>query len=133
METLFFIIHNLIAHPLLLTGSKWADRFHDWTAEKIESEFSIWEYGTCNDRPARKHKIKGNVQFILWNKGEQGHSEDFWINFDSSYWDSFIKSANLKMKPEDMIKRGTGNYFHCTDYEDAVKAIYKYHNQFKTK
>lgn len=31
----WFIVHNLIAHPLLITGKKWADRFHDWTAEKI--------------------------------------------------------------------------------------------------
>lgn len=28
------IVHNAIAHPLLVTGTKWADRFHDWTAEK---------------------------------------------------------------------------------------------------
>lgn len=35
MKTLWFIIHNLIAHPLLVTGSKWADKFHDWTANKM--------------------------------------------------------------------------------------------------
>lgn len=29
------IVHNLIAHPLLITGSKWADKFHDWTADKM--------------------------------------------------------------------------------------------------
>lgn len=28
-------IHNLIAHPLLVTKSKWAYRFHDWTANKF--------------------------------------------------------------------------------------------------
>jgi hypothetical protein len=28
-------IHNVFAHPLLITGTKWADRFHDWTADKM--------------------------------------------------------------------------------------------------
>ncbi len=32
---LWYLIHNLIAHPLLITGTKWAERFHDWTADKI--------------------------------------------------------------------------------------------------
>ncbi len=53
--------------------------------------FCIWDYGTCNDRPARKHKIKGNVQFVLWKAGEQGHKKDYWHNFDSSWWVQFKK------------------------------------------
>jgi hypothetical protein len=32
---LWSFIHNVIAHPLLVFKTKWADRFHDWTAEKI--------------------------------------------------------------------------------------------------
>lgn len=28
-------VHNVIAHPLLITRSKWADKFHDWTANKM--------------------------------------------------------------------------------------------------
>jgi hypothetical protein len=35
---LWFIIHNCIAHPLLATGAQWADRLHDWTANKMEVE-----------------------------------------------------------------------------------------------
>lgn len=31
----WWIVHNLIAHPLLVTGSSWAERFHDWTAERM--------------------------------------------------------------------------------------------------
>lgn len=31
----WFIIHNLIAHPLLVTKTNWANRFHDWTAKKM--------------------------------------------------------------------------------------------------
>lgn len=35
MKKFWEIVHNLIAHPLLITGFKWADRFHDWTANKM--------------------------------------------------------------------------------------------------
>ena len=52
---------------------------------------SVWEYGTCHNRQARKHKLKGNVQFVLWEKGKQGHKKDYWHNFDSSWWVQFKK------------------------------------------
>ena len=56
---------------------------------KTDVSFSLWEYGNCNDRPARRHKINKNVQFVLWKAGEQGHKEDYWHNFDSSWWGGF--------------------------------------------
>jgi hypothetical protein len=34
-KTLWFAIHNLVAHPFLVTGSAWATRFHDWTADRM--------------------------------------------------------------------------------------------------
>ena len=34
---MWWAIHNLVAHPLLVTGAKWATRFHDWTAERMVS------------------------------------------------------------------------------------------------
>lgn len=35
MKTRFWrAVHNIVAHPLLETGTQWAVRFHDWTAEK---------------------------------------------------------------------------------------------------
>ena len=53
----------------------------------------LWEYGTCGShkRRARRHTVGRNVQFVLWKAGEQGHKEDFWINFDSSWWETFEK------------------------------------------
>lgn len=57
---------------------------------------SAYFYGTCNNRYARKHKRHGNVQFILWKKGDQkyingvGHTDDVWVDFDKSWWDSFL-------------------------------------------
>jgi hypothetical protein len=55
--------------------------------EKSKSLF--YEYGYCNGLIARKHRINKNVQFILWEAGQQGHKLDYWINFDSSWWGSF--------------------------------------------
>ena len=49
----------------------------------------IWIYGTCLNREARKHRKKGNVQMKLWQAGEQDHKEDYWHDFDSSWWPQF--------------------------------------------
>lgn len=49
----------------------------------------IWEHGRCRDRPARRDRITGEVQFVLWKAGEQGHQQDYWHRFDSYWWDQF--------------------------------------------
>lgn len=56
-----------------------------------------WEYGTCNGRNARRNKKTGAVQFVLWEAGEAGHTVDYWHNFDSSWWSSFIKEKQMKL------------------------------------
>ena len=33
-QRLWVIVHHVIAHPLMALGTRWGDRFHDWTAEK---------------------------------------------------------------------------------------------------
>ena len=53
---------------------------------------ATWEYGTCKDRPARRHRQSGEVQFVLWQAGEQGHEVDYWYRFDSSWGDGFDSS-----------------------------------------
>lgn len=59
-------------------------------------KFEIWEYGTCNDSLARRHKIKRNVQMKLWKVGDiQGkhiYTEDFWYDFHESWWKKFKKN-----------------------------------------
>lgn len=40
-----------------------------------------------------------------------------------------ISAEDIK-PPEFFLKRGTGNFIHCTDYEDAIQAAHEYHNQF---
>jgi hypothetical protein len=55
-----------------------------------------WEYGTCAGKKARRHTGNGNVQFVLWRKGDQkevdgiGHFEDKWVDFDRSWWSLFV-------------------------------------------
>ena len=49
----------------------------------------IWVYGYCKKSKARKHRIKGNVQFIMWKAGEQGHVEDFWLDMNDWWWPCF--------------------------------------------
>lgn len=34
MRKFWRFIHNVVAHPLLETGTEWANRFHDWTADR---------------------------------------------------------------------------------------------------
>ena len=58
-----------------------------------------WEHGTCKDRPARRHRMSGEVQFVIWLKGHVLHgryggenytyTEDYWVAFDSSWWPLF--------------------------------------------
>lgn len=54
-----------------------------------------WIYGELNDQVSRKNKDTGEVQFLLWKKGDQkhvdgiGHLENKWIAFDSSHWPFF--------------------------------------------
>lgn len=38
---------------------------------------SVWEYGKLNNGvKARRNKLTGKVQLLLWKAGEQGHTED---------------------------------------------------------
>jgi hypothetical protein len=47
-----------------------------------------WEYGTCKGKIARRGK-EGNVQFVMWKAGEQGHTEDYWVDYSSYWWTAF--------------------------------------------
>lgn len=61
--------------------------------KKLFKKKPLWIYGTV-EMPhgivsARKHRIKGNVQFVLWKAGEQGHKEDFWHDMHTYWWKQF--------------------------------------------
>lgn len=60
--------------------------------KQIFSRGSVFIYGSLNGQIARKHKKSGNVQFILWYAGTQGHKEDLWHDFDKSWWGLFEPS-----------------------------------------
>lgn len=61
----------------------------------IRKQSDIWEYGKLNNLYARRHKKKGNVQFIIFHKGDQkyvdgiGHKSHKWIDFNSTWWKNF--------------------------------------------
>lgn len=91
MKALVFLIEVLIGF-LIALGFGFL-----FTRDVLKSIFrkpDMWVYGTCNGRPARKHRINGNVQFVLWRAGEQGHEEDYWHNFDPSWWHGFKPNEN---------------------------------------
>jgi len=48
-----------------------------------------WIHGKCSHHNARKHRKKGNVQFVLWKAGEHGHKKDYWIDYDPYWWHRF--------------------------------------------
>lgn len=56
---------------------------------------TVWQYGTCNNRVARRHRKHGNVQFVLWKAGEQGHKEDYWHDFGPGWAETFIPDQTL--------------------------------------
>jgi hypothetical protein len=58
-----------------------------WLFWKCKKE--PWIYGSCNGTFARKHRKKGNVQFILWKAGEQGHKQDYWHDFGAGWENQF--------------------------------------------
>lgn len=47
-------------------------------------------------KPARKHK-SGRVEFVMWNAGEQGHSEDYWLPLHEYWWPTFsVRALELR-------------------------------------
>lgn len=62
----------------------------------------LWEYGKVirtNSLPtvARRNKLSGEVQFVLWKKGEQGHKEDYWHKFDNSWYQLFKTDEEIML------------------------------------
>lgn len=55
----------------------------------------LYEYGTCKNRIARRNLSTGDVQFVLWKAGEQGHKVDFWISFGFGHSYDFIPDRKI--------------------------------------
>lgn len=55
----------------------------------------MWEYGKLDGKIARRHRLGGNVQFVMWSEGHMvngfTYPEDWWLNYDSSHWNRFQK------------------------------------------
>jgi hypothetical protein len=50
-----------------------------------------YEYGYRDRNPSvyRRCVKTGEVQFILWKKGEHGHKDDYWHRIDPFWWGEF--------------------------------------------
>lgn len=62
----------------------------------------VWEYGIAGNhvesrdcRTYRRNRLTGEVQFILWEAGEQGHKKDHWYPMNSTWWPTFIAGKYL--------------------------------------
>ena len=62
----------------------------------------VWEYGVAGNhvesrdcRTYRRNKLTGEVQFILWEAGEQGHKKDCWHLMNPTWWPTFIEGRHL--------------------------------------
>lgn len=51
-----------------------------------------WEYGTFDSgaNVARRDPETGCVQFIQWEAGHNGHTEDYWFALTPSWWSTFV-------------------------------------------
>ena len=87
----------------------------------------IWEQGTCdvlgaiskevNTVKARRNRITGHVQFILWKAGEQGYKKDFWYDLHESHW-PFFKQTKDQAEAEYPPKYSKEEIENEFDYED---------------
>lgn len=57
----------------------------------------LYEYGELNNLKARRNKITGSVEFLMWEAGQFGRKEDYWTQFESSWWGQ-LKRMNRKLK-----------------------------------
>ena len=78
------VVLALVVTLMILAEGGWLTRY--WKNKRL----TAWTYGMCSGRVARKHVGTGEVQHIIWKAGGQGHVEDCWIRFDSSWYPNFI-------------------------------------------
>ncbi len=56
----------------------------------------LYEYGHVGDTPARRNRMTGEVQFVLWKAGEQGHQQDYWHKFGDGWEKRFAPDLSEK-------------------------------------
>lgn len=55
---------------------------------------SQWEMGSVKGTVARRNRLTGECQFVLWKAGEHGHSEDYWHKFGPGWENHFVLDSN---------------------------------------
>ena len=68
-----------------------------WLIKKIKKN-PIYTYGyivePCGKKRnvSRKNNITGDVEFVLWKAGEQGHKKDYWHKMGLGWSDWFVSN-----------------------------------------
>lgn len=68
-----------------------------WIIKKI-NKIPTYSYGFIVEpcgrirNAARKNNITGDVEFVLWKAGEQGHKEDYWHKMGDGWSKLFVSS-----------------------------------------
>lgn len=64
-------------------------RLYAWFTRAVQP-CDPYEYGHIGTIRARRHRRTGEVQFVLWHAGEQGHTSDFWHRMGDGWAEYFI-------------------------------------------
>lgn len=63
-------------------------------SRSIPARLDVFEYGRIgNGLRARRNRFTGEVQFLLWKAGEQGHDSDFYQCVGAGWEQSFRVDA----------------------------------------
>ena len=52
-----------------------------------------WQTGKFHDNNARRNVFTGEVQFVLWKAGEQGHTKDYYHRVGNGWEKEFIPAG----------------------------------------
>jgi hypothetical protein len=64
-------------------------RLCDWLTRERHIR-PTYECGRIGALRSRRHRYTGEVQFILWHAGEQGHTTDYWHRMGDGWANYFI-------------------------------------------
>lgn len=99
-----FGITCLAVYLVVAVGMLWS-----WGISMINDRPETYIYGTClhsetNSRFRARKTKSGDIEFVMWKAGEQGHTEDYWLKIDDRFKKTFIRNDKyefIKIVDED--------------------------------
>lgn len=67
-----------------------------WYSSMVSRKSKKYIYGSClHSEMGIRFRVRktsdGDIEFVMWSAGEQGHVEDCWLKAHSSFKKSFIR------------------------------------------